>query len=222
MTIRENANQMNQGPRVKLYDDWAANYDQCIEDGTAPFSFEGYEQVLIENVRAAEIKPGMQILDLGTGTGNLAGRFLEMGCEVVGMDFSEGMLRRAKAKLPALQAVKGNLSARVWPKVADRRFDRVVSAYALHSIDFESKINLIARLWRDHLGLDGRIVIADIAYADEQEMDAARKQWGRLWSEDDNYWDVEKTIAACEQSGISCTYQQVSSCAGVFTMKMLA
>jgi cyclopropane fatty-acyl-phospholipid synthase-like methyltransferase len=173
-------------------------------------------------VRAAEIKPGMQILDLGTGTGNLAGRFLEMGCEVVGMDFSEGMLRRAKAKLPALQAVKGNLSARVWPKVADRRFDRVVSAYALHSIDFESKINLIARLWRDHLGLDGRIVIADIAYADEQEMDAARKQWGRLWSEDDHYWDVEKTIAACKQSGISCTYQQVSSCAGVFTMKMLA
>ncbi len=212
---------MNEDPRIKLYDDWAATYDQRIEDGTAPFSFEGYEQVLIEAVRAAEITPGMQILDLGTGTGNLAAKFLERGCEVLGMDFSAGMLRRAKAKLPGLQAVKGNLSSRAWPKKTNRRFDRVVSAYALHSIDFGSKMNLIARLRRNQLVPGGRIVIADIAYADEQSIDSARKQWGRLWSEDDHYWDVEKTIAACEQAGLSCAYQQVSSCAGVFTIKMV-
>jgi ubiquinone/menaquinone biosynthesis C-methylase UbiE len=43
------------------------------EDG---FPFDGYERVLDVVVHAAGASAGMRVLDVGTGTGNLAERFL--------------------------------------------------------------------------------------------------------------------------------------------------
>jgi demethylmenaquinone methyltransferase / 2-methoxy-6-polyprenyl-1,4-benzoquinol methylase len=57
--------------------------------------------------RAAEearVGPGARVLDVATGTGDLAlelARRVAPGGEVVGSDFSEGMLARARAKLAA-------------------------------------------------------------------------------------------------------------------------
>jgi SAM-dependent methyltransferase len=73
----------------ELFNAWAANYDQLLDAGTASISFEGYEDVLAETIVLAQVVPGMCVLDLGTGTGNLAARFVSAGCEVWGMDFSE-------------------------------------------------------------------------------------------------------------------------------------
>jgi demethylmenaquinone methyltransferase/2-methoxy-6-polyprenyl-1,4-benzoquinol methylase len=52
-------------------------------------------------VRAASVGPGDRILDCATGTGDLAFRFAERvgpGGEVVGCDFNESMLERARRK----------------------------------------------------------------------------------------------------------------------------
>lgn len=207
---------MGQEARVKLYEHWAATYDQRIETGSAPVSFEGYGQVLDEAVTLAQPEQGMQIMDLGTGTGNLAAHFLAAGCEVWGVDFSAQMLGRAKVKLPELHIIKANLMSKAWPKELDRRFDRVVSSYALHAFDLPSKIQLLSRISQKYLSINGRIVIADIAYLDQEARAQAQAQWGRLWSEDDYYWSADETIAACRNAGLTCTYRQVSSCAGVF------
>jgi putative AdoMet-dependent methyltransferase len=205
--------------QVELFDAWAANYDRLIETGRAPVSFEGYEQVLAQAVELAQVGEGMRVLDLGTGTGNLAARFLDAGCEVWGMDFSAQMLTKAREKLPRLHVVQADLLADEWPEALNQPFDRVVSSYALHDHDQSRKMQLLARLTEKHLAESGRIVIADIAYPDQTTRAQAKAHWGRLWSEDEHYWAADETIAACQAIGLSCTYRQVSSCAGVFVIR---
>src|SRR3954466_14668602 len=53
-------------------------------------------------VDLARVGPGDRVLDVATGTGDLAIELARRGAEVVGSDFSEGMLERARAKAPAL------------------------------------------------------------------------------------------------------------------------
>ena len=202
-----------------LFDNWATNYDQLLATGTAPVSFEGYEDVLTEAVRQTQVTPDMSVLDLGTGTGNLAARFVTLGCDVWGMDFSENMLVKAQEKLPSLHLVLADLRDEAWPQSLNRRFDRIVSAYVWHDFDLPYKIELLERLTRQFLTRKGRIVVADIAYPDETARTQAGKYLGSLWNKEEHYWAADETIAACKAIGLSCTYQQVSSCAGVFVFE---
>jgi putative AdoMet-dependent methyltransferase len=206
----------------ELFDAWAANYDQLLDGGSASISFEGYEDVLAETVVKAQVLPGMSVLDLGTGTGNLAARFLSAGCDVWGMDFSEGMLAKAREKLPGLHPVLADLRDETWPQDLLRQYDRIVSAYVWHDFDLEHKLTLLKRLTGHYLASHGRVVIADIAYPDQAARKQARAYWGRLWSEAEHYWAADETIAACKAIGLGCTYQQVSSYAGVFAIQTAA
>jgi len=55
--------------------------------------------------RAAELAgvgPGDRVLDVATGTGDLAIELARRGCDVVGTDFSERMLARAREKDPRI------------------------------------------------------------------------------------------------------------------------
>jgi putative AdoMet-dependent methyltransferase len=203
----------------ELFDTGAANYDQLLDGGNASISFEGYEDVLAETVVQAQVAPGMRVLDLGTGTGNLAARFLRAGCDVWGMDFSEGMLAKAREKLPGLHPVLADLRDETWPQTLMRTYDRIVSAYVWHDFDLEYKMALLKRLTGRYLDSPGRVVIADIAYPDQAARRQARAHWGRLWSEAEHYWAADETIAACKDIGLRCTYQQVSSCAGIFVIE---
>jgi len=205
----------------ELFNAWAANYDQLLDAGKASISFEGYENVLTETVIQAHTVSGMSVLDLGTGTGNLAERFLAVGCDVWGMDFSENMLEKAREKLPALHSVQADLRDEIWPDSLTRRFDCIVSAYVWHDFDLGTKMGLLARLTGEYLTRQGRVVIADIAYPDQIARTQAQAYWGSLWSEAEHYWAADETIAACKAIGLDCTYQQVSSCAGVFVIKVL-
>lgn len=205
--------------RVDLFDAWATTYDQRIETGTAPVSFEGYEQVLAEVVARAQVTAGMRVLDLGIGTGNLAALFLDGGCVVWGVDFSAQMLARAQEKLPRLHVVQADLLADDWFGVLNQRFDRIVSSYVLHDLDLSQKMRLLARLAEGHLTTNGWMVIADVAYPDRAARTQAQAHWGRLWGEGEHYWAADETIAACQAIALHCTYRQVSTCAGVFVIR---
>jgi demethylmenaquinone methyltransferase / 2-methoxy-6-polyprenyl-1,4-benzoquinol methylase len=50
----------------------------------------------------ARVAPGDRVLDVATGTGDLAIELRRRGCDVVGSDFSEEMLARARAKEPGV------------------------------------------------------------------------------------------------------------------------
>jgi demethylmenaquinone methyltransferase/2-methoxy-6-polyprenyl-1,4-benzoquinol methylase len=54
----------------------------------------------------ADVRPGDRVLDVATGTGDLAielARRIAPGGEVIGSDFSDGMLERAREKDPAIR-----------------------------------------------------------------------------------------------------------------------
>jgi demethylmenaquinone methyltransferase/2-methoxy-6-polyprenyl-1,4-benzoquinol methylase len=54
-------------------------------------------------VELAQVQPGSRALDVATGTGDLAVALRAAGADVVGCDFSEEMLERARRKEPAAQ-----------------------------------------------------------------------------------------------------------------------
>src|SRR6186713_2655018 len=63
----------------------------------------------------ARVGPGSRALDVATGTGDLAVELASRGAEVVGSDFSEGMLEVARRKAPGLTWEQGNALALPYP-----------------------------------------------------------------------------------------------------------
>src|SRR3954464_16007344 len=51
----------------------------------------------------ARVGPGKRALDVATGTGDLAVALAARGAQVVGADFSDGMLERARQKAPGIR-----------------------------------------------------------------------------------------------------------------------
>jgi putative AdoMet-dependent methyltransferase len=209
-------------PVPQEFDDWAATLDQDIREHADEFPFAGYEQVLDEVVRLAKADSGAAVLDLGIGTGNLAARFVALGCTVYGLDFSPRMLDAARVKFPGLRLAQADLLGD-WPGVLSREFDRtsfdiLVSGYTFHHFDLATKVGLLLRLRDDHLNPGGRIVIGDIAFENAAAQEAARLHLGDVWEEED-YWIADETIAACRKAGLQVAYQQISSCGGVFAIQ---
>ena len=207
---------MSQADRMQLFDRWAQNYDATIAPYLNRFPFDGYDQVLDEVVRLAEVTPQMQVLDLGIGTGNLAVRFVQAGCAVWGIDFSAEMLTKAQAKLPHTVLVRADLLS-AWPMELQRPFDRLVSAYVLHEFDLETKVRLLHRIAAHYLTTAGRIVVADIAFPSVEDRTQASQQLADSWDADEFYWAADEASAACARAGLQVLYKQVSSCGGVFT-----
>jgi len=214
--------------RQKLFDDWAATYDKSV-DGPTGFPFEGYERVLDLVAERANAGPAMEVLDIGIGTGNLAGRLLERGCTVWGLDFSLKMLARVHEKYPGIELLNADIRGD-WPIDVDKRFDRIVSGYVLHEFDLESKLRLVRKLVCDHLVETGCVVIGDISFASHESRDDAerrfsgtwdeeKREWqGSVWDEDEHYWAADETIAALADHGLVATYEQVSFCGGVYVI----
>jgi putative AdoMet-dependent methyltransferase len=203
---------MTQHERIDLFERWSETYDRSVLDESGVH--DGYGRVLGTVVHAAGAQPGQPVLELGIGTGNLSQRFLALGCEVWGLDFSPAMLAQARAKVPQVKLIQANLlTPEDWPAELDRRFDRIVSTYVFHEFGLETKVGLLDRLARRHLAPGGRIVIGDIAFASVQ----ARTDAGAdHWDEDEHYWAADETMAACGEGRFQINYTQVSRCGGVF------
>jgi putative AdoMet-dependent methyltransferase len=198
------------------FDQWADSYDGDVL-AYDRFPFAGYRQVLDAVVTEADAYAGMTVLDIGIGTGNLARLFLEAGCRVWGADYSPAMLEKARGKLPGATLVLHDLRA-AWPKQLDRRFDRIVSAYAFHHFELERKADMLTEISSQHLEAGGRIVIADISFPSLPEMRTFAATIGDEW-EEEPYWLADEALALLREAGLHCGYQQVSACGGVYRIE---
>jgi SAM-dependent methyltransferase len=79
----------------------------------------------------AALGPPGRVLDVGCGTGALAGRLADRGYDVVGVDPSEGMLEVMRARHPRVEAVGASGTALPFD---DDRFDLVLTVAALHHV----------------------------------------------------------------------------------------
>jgi putative AdoMet-dependent methyltransferase len=209
---------MNQEELIAQFDHWADSYDQEVETSASRFPFAGYSQVLSTLWEQARVTPGMTVVDLGVGTGNLSRLFLESGCQVLGVDFSSEMLAKAGEKLPQLELVQADLTLDEWPGALDRRFDRIVSNYMFHEFQLETKLRILSRLARNNLGGEGRIVIGDIAFPTTSALERTREELADEW-EDEYYWATDETRDALEAVGWKLEYFQISFCAGVYVLE---
>jgi demethylmenaquinone methyltransferase/2-methoxy-6-polyprenyl-1,4-benzoquinol methylase len=80
----------------------------------------------------AAVGPGMRVLDVATGTGDLALELRGRGAEVVGMDFSERMLQLARVKAPEIRFEPGNALELSY---ADDEFDAATVGFGARNFD---------------------------------------------------------------------------------------
>jgi demethylmenaquinone methyltransferase / 2-methoxy-6-polyprenyl-1,4-benzoquinol methylase len=104
----------------------------------------------------ARVGPGSRALDVATGTGDLAIALARRGGEVVGSDFSEGMLKRARAKSPQVRWEQANALALPYD---DDAFDAATVGFGARNFsDLERGIAEMARVVRP----GGRVVVLEI------------------------------------------------------------
>jgi demethylmenaquinone methyltransferase / 2-methoxy-6-polyprenyl-1,4-benzoquinol methylase len=114
----------------------------------------------------ADVRPGDRVLDVATGTGDLAielAKRVAPGGEVVGSDFSDGMLERAREKAPA--GVVGGAAIR-WEHgdalalpYADGEFQAATVGFGARNFgDLEKGIGEMARV----VGPGGKVVVLEI------------------------------------------------------------
>jgi len=202
---------------VEPFDRSADRYDQKVASVPlqAGFPHAGYEEVLDQVVQRTDTRPGIRILDLGVGTGNLAVRFVSIGCKIWGIDFSSNMLDKARQKLRNAVLVQADLLGD-WPDEIQQRFDRVVSTYALHHFDLNTKCGLLSRVSRRFLVSGGLIVVGDLSFPTAQAREEARSE---AWEDEEFCWAGDEAIEAFTEIGLQTEYKQISSCGGIYVME---
>jgi demethylmenaquinone methyltransferase / 2-methoxy-6-polyprenyl-1,4-benzoquinol methylase len=100
--------------------------------------------------------PGDRVLDSCCGTGDLAVEAERRGGRVVGLDFSEPMLERARRKSGAIEWVRGDALALPFE---DGEFDAVTVGFGVRNLsDLEGGLREAARVLRP----GGRIAVLEI------------------------------------------------------------
>jgi demethylmenaquinone methyltransferase / 2-methoxy-6-polyprenyl-1,4-benzoquinol methylase len=107
-------------------------------------------------VELARIEAGSRALDVATGTGDLAVALRAAGAEVVGCDFSEEMLERARRKEPAARFEWADALALPYE---DDSFDAATVGFGARNFsDLQRGLGEMARVVRP----GGRVVVLEI------------------------------------------------------------
>lgn len=135
---------------------WAAEYD---EYQLARLSLPGEREAWSQAFGAA-LPPGTrEVLDLGTGSGNVALLLAADGYDVTGIDLSPGMLAQARAKLAGHPHPPTFLEADATaPPFPHRSLDALVSRYLLWTLR-DARATL--RRWHALLRPGGALVAID-------------------------------------------------------------
>lgn len=92
----------------------------------------------------AVVRPDNRVLDVCCGTGDLALAAARAGGRVTGVDFSQAMLARARAKAPELDWVQADATALPFP---DGSFDVVTVGFGVRNLaDLEAGLRELARV----------------------------------------------------------------------------
>ncbi|NOU97744.1 methyltransferase domain-containing protein [Paenibacillus sp. LMG 31456] len=140
------------------FDQQASTHDERVSTNTGNYS--DYEQALALIVKWVSPIQGEQGLDIGAGTGNLAGRLIELGASMSAVDQSREMLRQCQRKHPDLETKLGNFLALPY---LGGQFDFVVSSFAFHHLTTEQQLLALEEM-RRVLKPRGRICLADLMH----------------------------------------------------------
>jgi demethylmenaquinone methyltransferase / 2-methoxy-6-polyprenyl-1,4-benzoquinol methylase len=143
---------LEEGQVRAMFDRIAGPYDLMNSVMTAGLHHRWRERA----ADLARVGPGSRALDVATGTGDLAIELASRGADVVGSDFSEGMLDVARRKAPGLTWEQGNALALPYP---DASFDAATVGFGARNFsDLPRGLREMARVVRP----GGRVVVLEI------------------------------------------------------------
>src|SRR3954468_21006222 len=143
---------LEEGQVRAMFDRIAGFYDVMNSVMTAGLHHRWRERA----VDLARIGPGDRALDVATGTGDLAIELARRGADVVGSDFSEGMLAKARAKDPALRWEHADAMALPYE---DSSFAAATVGFGARNFgDLQQGLSEMARVVRP----GGRVVVLEI------------------------------------------------------------
>ena len=133
----------------KVYTNYAGMYDQTFG--------RVVQQVRESAVRGLPIQPGDRVLEVGIGTGEALPLYPNY-CEILGIDFSEGMLEKAKQRIQTHQL--DNVTLRrmdaAQMDLENDSFDIVMAAYVVTAVpDYRKVMSEMIRVCKP----GGRIVM---------------------------------------------------------------
>lgn len=190
------------------HDPWAAGYDADVRNEAHPIR-AGYGAVLDWVVAQAQIRPDDVVVDLGMGTGNTAQR-IATAREVIGVDISTNMMALAQPKLnhlPNVTYVQADLLQ--FFNKAERRFDALVSTYAIHHLTEDEKAQLF-RLIAQGLTPGRRAVFGDLMFADGAAREQLLQHYSALGDAEmieafteEFFWLVDSATTALQAAGFT-------------------
>jgi demethylmenaquinone methyltransferase / 2-methoxy-6-polyprenyl-1,4-benzoquinol methylase len=135
-----------------MFDRIAPVYDAMNRVMTAGLD-RRWRRITVEQV----VRKGDRVLDACCGTGDLALAARSRGADVVGLDFSDAMLERARAKSSEIEWVRGDVLALPFD---DASFDAVTVGFGVRNVDdLEAGLRELRRVLRP----GGRVGILEIA-----------------------------------------------------------
>jgi SAM-dependent methyltransferase/GNAT superfamily N-acetyltransferase len=95
--------------------------------------------------RLLDLRPGMRVLDVPCGEGRISGRLAGMGCEVVGVDYTEAWIELARKQYPEVTFEVADMRSLAY----DQEFDAVVNWFTSFGyFDPQTNDDVLARLAR--------------------------------------------------------------------------
>lgn len=198
------------------FDVWADGYDESVRlaDENDAYPFAGYATILKEIYGRVCASGAKAVLDIGFGTGTLAGQLYQQGCDVFGQDFSSRMIQLAQGKMPRAKLYQGDFSLGLVQELKQQRYDAIIATYALHHLTDEQK----AAFFQELLPLlqdNGCIYVGDVAFATRAQLEQCKAQAGDDWDASEIYFVYDELKQAFPQ----LRFEPVSHCAGLLTLK---
>lgn len=198
------------------FDVWADGYDESVRlaDENDAYPFAGYATILKEIYGRVCASGAKAVLDIGFGTGTLAGQLYQKGCDVFGQDFSSRMIQLAQEKMPRAQLYQGDFSLGLVQELKQQRYDAIIATYALHHLTDEQKVAFLQELL-PLLQDNGCIYVGDVAFATRAQLEQCKAQAGDDWDASEIYFVYDELKQAFPQ----LQFEPMSHCAGLLTLK---
>lgn len=208
-------NTRSQHADVFNHDPWAEDYDQDVQN---PFDSirQGYDACLRWVAQQANLQVRDDVLELGSGTGNLTTLLMPYKT-LTCVDISSEMTRVAREKVTGdVRFVQADVLEHLHQQ-AEASVDKMVSTYTLHHLTETEKTTFLQQVKRV-LRSGGRLVVGDLMVADEvaraekvaHYLQQADKSTAHAL-EEEFFWHLDTTTKTLDELGFTYNIQRLSS-----------